>query len=454
MTYGQPVSVKLARYIDPVASGDEADWGSLSEFAQRREELDPILLRGLLATALRKRGYASIVAPGDGAGSVGPDRRLPNIIAWTVLWSLGVSAAIVAGLAWYLWPLGIIAMIAVLLPVGHWNGESSAMGSLLLLGWVVLAAVELIEGSLATLAFAYLLPLTLVAAYGAASRLLRLRDAQDVALALSGLIKSAPFVAPVVLIVLFLPALSSDVWLIAGDLSAGSLLIVGVLSVGLLFVVVRLQLGGQVEQMVSQRAAHLSDVGQRSELTRRQLLATMGGDGDALMEGMIDANVDDAWPVAGEEYAPYLRAAAGDTLQAPLTGRLGLTVAVIGMLFSAYIYMLCLAVVPAGIAHNWSRVTVPAYGVDLLGISITFHGGPYLSLAALLGLAATATFLSFALVEERFANALTDALLRDPTDRFLTVALPYVSLWESTISVGRADGEPAASLAHQEASES
>lgn len=436
-----------------MATGNNTNWGLLSEFAQRREELDPLLLRNLLATALRKRGYASIVSPEDGAGHGSPDKRLPNILAWTMLWSFGVSAAITVGLVWYLWPLGIIAMIALLLLVGRLGGGSSAIGSLLLVSWVVIAVVETTEGALTALVFAYLVPIGLVVAYGVTSRLLRLRDAQDVALALGGVIKSAPLVAPVVLIVLFLPALSADVWLVAGDLSAGSLLIVGALSVGLLFVVVRLQLGGQVEQMVSQRAEHLSDVSQRSELTRNQLLATTGKDGEALMEGMSDSNVDGAWPVAGEEYAPYLRAAVGETLQAPLTGRLGLTVAIVGILFSSYIYMLCLAVVPVGIARNWSHAAVPSSSVDLLGISITFHGGPYLSLAALLGLAATATFLSFALVEERFAKALTDALLRDPTDRFLVVALPYVNLWEAAIEAGRAARLPARPDRHQ-ASES
>jgi hypothetical protein len=66
------------------------------------------------------------------------------------------------------------------------------------------------------------------------------------------------------------------------------------------------------------------------------------------------------------------------------------------------------------------------------------HGGPFLSLAALMGLAATATFLSFALIEDRFAKALAGALLQDPTDRFLVLALPYVSLWEKLIVEGRA----------------
>lgn len=426
-----------------VSEPGNTNWDQLSEFAQRREELDPFLLRGLLANALRKRGYASIVSSKDGAGPEAPKKWLPGILAAAMLWSFGVSLGIVVGLPWYLWPLGIVAVMAVIVPANSLSGESAAMGSLLLVSWVVLGVVEAIQGAFAALAITYLLPLGLGAAYGMTTRVLRLRDAQDVALALGGVIKSAPLVAPVVLIVLFLPALSADVWRVAGELSAGSLLIVGALSVGLLFVVVRLQLGSQVEQMVSQRAEHLSDVSERAEMTRKQILAASGDDSEALMEGMSDSRVDGSWPVAGEEYAPYLRAAAGETLQAPLTGRLALTIGVVGILFSAYVYLLCSAVVPAGIAGEWSAVAVPSTNVDAFGASIHFHGGPYLSLAALLGLAATATFLSFALVEERFAKALTDALLRDPTDRFLILALPYMSLWEAAIEKGRAARQPA-----------
>lgn len=425
-----------------MGESESTNWDQLSEFAQRREELDPFLLRGLLANTLRKRGYASIVSPEDGTGPEPPKKRLPGILAATMLWSFGISLGAVVGLPWYLWPLGIVPVLIVIVQVNNLSGESVVIGSLLLVSWVVLGVVEAIQGAFAALAITYLFPLGLGMAYGLTTRVLRLRDAQDVALALGGVIRSAPLVAPVVLIVLFLPALSADVWRVAGDLSAGSLLIVGALSAGLLFVVVRLQLGSQVETMLSQRAEHLSDASERAEMTRQQVLTGNGHDGEALMEGMTDPMVDSSWPVAGEEYAPYLRAAAGETLQAPLTGRLALTIGAVGILFSVYVYLLCSAVVPAGIAREWSTVDVPSTSVALLGISIHFHGGPYLSLAALLGLAATATFLSFALVEERFAKALTDALLRDPTDRFLVLALPYMSLWEGAIEQGRAARQP------------
>jgi hypothetical protein len=51
-------------------------------------------------------------------------------------------------------------------------------------------------------------------------------------------------------------------------------------------------------------------------------------------------------------------------------------------------------------------------------------------MAVLLGVFATAIFLAFALTEERIAAALTEALLREPVDHFLLLALPFVTLLE------------------------
>jgi hypothetical protein len=110
--------------------------------------------------------------------------------------------------------------------------------------------------------------------------------------------------------------------------------------------------------------------------------------------------------------------------------------------FSAYIYVLCSAVVPASLAAEWTGTIAPSTQIQLADLTVTLHGGAFLNLAALMGLAATATFLSFALIEERFAKALAGALLQDPTDRLLVLALPYVSLWEKAIEEGRAARQP------------
>jgi hypothetical protein len=296
-----------------------------------------------------------------------------------VIWSPAVCATGALDLAWFLVPVVAFVVIGVLAIMTRVTNRSELSGGLFLLGWIGLGILEVIDGSLLVFLVAFAFPIGAGLAYGVVNRLLRLRDAQDVAMALAGAIKSAPLVAPVVLTVLFLPALTSDVWRIAGALDAGSLLLVGILSVGVLFTLVRAQLGSQVRSMIAQRAEQLSDLQGRSELTRRQIRATAENAGIVLVDEMTDSRVDSAWPAAGEEYAPYLHAAVGPTLSAPLTGRLAITVGVTGILFSGYIYLLCSAVVPLRIAAAWSQARTPVTHLNVLGVSWSLGGGPYLT---------------------------------------------------------------------------
>lgn len=413
-----------------MSASEETDWDLLGEFAKRRKEIDPVLLRGLVAGALRRRGYSSLVLEEPTPWIEAEGNRIPGLMAFAVLWSVGISGAIAAGAPWYLSWLGILGVLAILALAGRWLGSGAALGIVVLVGWIAVGAVELTRAEWLLFAIAYGFPLAVLFAYASSKRLLPLRDAQDVALALGGAIKSAPLVIPLVLIVLFLPALSADVWQVGERLRADSLLIVGVLSIGVLLVVVRLQLGSQIERMLHQRAELLSDAANRAELTRDQAMLTVPEDGAAMLAEMDDPSLEDAWPAAGEEYAPYLNAVGGAVLQKPLTAYLAITVGAIGVLLSLYVYLLCSAVIPSDVAAEWSGVHVPQTHLALAGVSVTLKGGPFLKLAALLGIAATATYLSFALIEERFATALTDALLRDPTDRFLVLALPYINLRE------------------------
>jgi MFS family permease len=418
---------------------------ALEEFARRRKELDPFLLRAALANALRRRGYGRIVTPEDGGPQEKRQGPFAALLTITMFWTFGASGAIALGSPWYLWPVGMLVAFAVLaMLVKVVPGDSA--GSILIFLWVALGLGLAVAGSFATLIVSYGAPLGLLGCYGVATRALRVREAQDLALALGGVIRSAPLVAPLVLAVLFLPALSENVWQVGAKLDPESLLIVGASSVGLLFVLVRLQLGAETEPTISRRASHLCDRPERLELTR-SALAAAEQEAASLLETMPEATIEAAWPSAGEEYGPYLSAAVGKTLRSPLTGRLALTIGVVAVLFTGYVYLLCAAVVPSDLAESWTGSAVPSAHVKFLGAEMTFHGGAFINLSALMGLAATATFLSFALIEERFAKALAGALLQDPTDRFLALGLPYVFLWERATEEGRAARQAEASPA-------
>lgn len=408
----------------------ESNWERLAEAARRGEEHAEQLLLAVLGEALVRRGFGAIAVkePGEDGEKVG---LATQSFGFLVVWGLGISLASAVGSTILLWPLGILAVIAGLLLLAKLTGGSPVAFLLVVLLWLVVGVLEVANGDFATWAVSYLGPLVILVMVAVATRSLRLQDAQDVALAISGVVKAGPLIAPVVLLFLFLPALSADVWQVATNLGLPAYLGAAALSVGLLLVVVRLQLGSQIQAVISQRSAHLSDDANRAELTRKQASPSISDDAQAVLESVKDSELDAAWPNSGEEYAPLLSATEGSTLQAPLTSRLILTIGIVGVLLTTYIYALCSMVVPADTVRAWtSEAGIPV--TNVLGVNI--HGGPYLQVASLLGIAATATFLSFALIEDRFAAALTNALLRDPVDQLLLLALPYLALQDQAIS--------------------
>jgi hypothetical protein len=102
----------------------------------------------------------------------------------------------------------------------------------------------------------------------------------------------------------------------------------------------------------------------------------------------------------------------------------------IGTLLTGYIYALLAVTVPHDVAEDWAQTSI---GTGSLG-PIQFPAGAYVAMAILLGIFATAIFLAFVLTEERIAAAMTEALLRDPIDRFVLLAIPFTALTEWAIT--------------------
>lgn len=125
-------------------------------------------------------------------------------------------------------------------------------------------------------------------------------------------------------------------------------------------------------------------------------------------------------------------------LTGPLLARLGLCVLFIAAAVSVYLYALVSVIVDPAVVSGWTAEPVPERTVDLLGLAVELPGGAYLAMTGLLACLAVATFLAFVLIEERFAVALGDALLRLPADRLLALALPFLHLTEERI----VDGDP------------
>jgi hypothetical protein len=84
-----------------------------------------------------------------------------------------------------------------------------------------------------------------------------------------------------------------------------------------------------------------------------------------------------------------------------------------------YLYAIVATVIRPGVVTEWTEKHVPTHEVSVLFLQLTLPAGPYLAVTGLLTCLAVATFLAFSLIEERFAVALGDALLRVPTDALL-----------------------------------
>lgn len=407
----------------------------LMGFASREPEMDEALARSWLARALARRGHRALVEH-DLQEPVAQEERAGLFIAVLVCWSFGAFIGVETGLSWFWWPF---LAIGVAIALGAITQRAKFLGTTLavvaLVAWPITLAVLLNTHSSQALA-THLVPAALIIGIALVTRRLPMRDAQDAALAMRGVVRGAPLLAPLVLVFLFLPALSSDVWRVADRLTQGRIIALIVIAVVVLLLVVRSQLRGELDGVVSQRSGALSESSSRAALTRRTAAAASGEATRPLIESLSDELLDAWWPSRSRDYVPYLAASERETLLAPLAVRLTITTLTFGLVLTAYIYCLTSVTVPPKLVQEWVGHVVPLHHLHIVA-TLTLPAGPYLRLAALLGTVATATFLGFVIIEERFAAALTDALLRAPVDRFLGLALPYVYLEERQIEAKR-----------------
>lgn len=390
-----------------------------------RDQVDRHTLTTFLSTALKDAGHVRLVeAKGKGRS---PD--LTGIVVVPIFWGLGASLGWIIETSWLAWlalsvgllfAFGLLMLIPRLEPAGPW---------LLIVAWPV-SAVLVGTNDAGGLVWTHGIPVALALVVALFFRSLALREARDFALALAGFGRSAPYVAPVVLVVILLPALTADVWRLASRVDAGDLTGTGAVTVGLLLFFVARQLRQELEPAFVARCRALTSQGNSPETTRSALLEALSREQATAVKELPAETLAEAWPTSGDEYVPYLVATEGVTLRRPLLARLFITAGTIGAFFATYVYVLLAMIVPTDVAAKWSGEQVGVRRFESFGIETTVPGGAYIAMAILLGTFATAIFLAFALTEERIAAAITAALLRDPIDRFLVLALPFVSSLE------------------------
>lgn len=216
------------------------------------------------------------------------------------------------------------------------------------------------------------------------------------------------------------------------------------LTVVVLLFVVRSNFRKQLPAVLDAREFHLCKSPRRLGAIRRGVAEAA----KCWPSELTDERLKAYWTRDGGDYVPYLIASERRNLLAPLTARLVLTTTVIGFGLMVYMYALACVTVPTSLADSWIK---PVGTVRELHVwFVALPGDVYVRVAVLLGLVATAAFLSFAIIDDRLSKELRKAWLEGPVDRFLVLAIPYVALDEKrlgsspTVAVTPADS-PASS---------
>jgi hypothetical protein len=335
-------------------------------------------------------------------------------------------------------------VVFIVAAIGYFGDEpGTAVGFLIVVGWVILIMVLFNHNPLrAVEVFVAPTVMCLLIVLVFFPRIFPLRDLQDVAASFVGIVRSAPLLAPLVLVLLILPLLQADVWRIANQLSQTRIVGVLALTVVVLLIVVRSILGKKLPAVLEARAVELCKSPRRVGMTRKGVAPAVKWEDLSWPTELTDERLESYWPPDGGEYVPYLMASERRILLAPLTVRLALTTTVVGFGLMVYMYALACVTVSTNLADSWIKPVGTVHELHIWFVALP--GDVYVRVAVLLGLVATAAFLSFAIIDDRLSTALREAWLEGPVDRFLVLAIPYVALDEKRLESSPTGAVPAA----------
>jgi hypothetical protein len=377
-----------------------------------------------LGAALAAAGYGQLCLWTDRPPeeSVGPKwtgalitlgLALSSALALRAEFKLGVDLTVVA--------VGALMMMVLLVAQKQRNVVP------MFVAWIALGCALAATRGVGELLWAYGLGiLAALLIYGAA----RLRRNID----LRALVRSVPFLFPLVLLLLFVPLVTEDLWRVASEMNGIRFVAVAVLTVFplALFLTRKLvaSLPGVIQKGTSSITSSPESVGEVNRLVER-LVGSYAGSW-VLNHGRTFI-LQGYEPAAAAEYGPFLTTIVRRPLSRALAWRtlamlLGLGAAVFG-----YLYLLAVSLVDTDVARRWSGHSVPTTTFDVLGLSLQPPGGPYIAITVLLGIVAVGAFLALLIVEESYSQAIAGALINEPVMEYLLLALPYVRLRERQI---------------------
>jgi len=355
---------------DP-SSDTRAFFETVREIDRHRPAFDRAQVLTASADALKSQGHLRLVQATAKNASFD---YLSGPLALVIFVGLGGSAGVVFRASLFgsiMLTAGIaIAYIVLAVAVPRLAGPGAG---LLIFAWLGTAIVTGVSAP-AVLLFTHGLPIVGAVGLAVVRGTLRLREARDVALAFAGVARSAPYLVPVVLVAVLLPALTDDVWKLAASANTKNFIGALALSVGVLLLLVRRQLRAEFEPALTARCIELARRPSTPERSRGSISNAVDQELGAAVAEVPSETLVRAWPASSDEYVPYLAATEGDGLRRPLTGRLFVTVALIALLLTAYVYALLGFTVPTRVATEWAGIYSKPFEMSPLGIDVSLPG--------------------------------------------------------------------------------
>lgn len=240
--------------------------------------------------------------------------------------------------------------------------------------------------------------------------------------------RSAPLMLPVTLTILLIPLFTADLWRAVASLAPYHFGLAAMLTVVPVLALLRHRIRSQVPVEIRESLGRIVDSADGWKLALARLLRDVDEAQREALEAAIKRRVEASFTVRWPDPDQVVQKLVGP-VRRQLDLRLVTTALGIAVIVAAYIYMLAWTLVPIEASTKWVEGTVPTVTASFAGASVDLPTGPYLGVATLLGIVATAVLLAFVVTEDNYEAELSDALLSDPLDEHVLVAVPYVALY-------------------------
>jgi hypothetical protein len=389
-------------------------------------ELDPdSYLRQGLVQALRKEHFGKLCSAEERDSS-----HMANLLSQTITWSMVASLVLWldAGVGFDIWQSGgIVALF--LFALAAYAGATKRFRTaalIIFLAWAASAVFSALQDGLSSAALTHLLPFAIVI----------------VSIWMWGAIRlavSIPFLLPLALIVVFVPLLTQDLWIVGdeidGQLVAVAIVALGPLSLFIAFRYARTDLRLLLVEAIERLGA---DQPQEGERAAEAVINAPRKEGvEAPTKGWLAERIGPSYLRADPEaIASKIEAAIKPSFRRQTTLRLGRLVIGILAFFAAFTYLLAWAVVPTSTSARWIGHPVSTTHVTFAYWTVTLPTGAYIAVALLLAIVASAAFIAFALTEDRYSDAVAAVLVREPAGDCVMLAVPYLEIFSESETTG------------------